>query len=272
LATDRWHTGAVRLVVCLACFAALAVPTGVLADGDPASDYLIGADAYLPYPPPAAAARAELSAALGAVRKQRGRVKVAVIATPSDLGAIPSLFGRPADYAKFLGLEIEYSYNAALLVVMPAGYGFYEGGRATPAADATLGALPAPDKSPDGLTRAAAQAVTALGRAGALVFTDTKKPSALPLVESARAGRPVKLRYQAADDSGRAAVVLTVFDGSRRIALFKRPEGALLLGAIYSVTWHVPVAAAHRSLAYCARATDPSGNRSPLTCAKLTVR
>ena len=261
-----------RFVVCLACLGALVIPAAVPADGDPASDYLIAADVYLPNPRPAAAARAELSAALAAVSKQHGRVKVAVIATPNDLGAIPSLFGRPADYAKFLGLEIEYSYNAALLVVMPAGYGFYKGGHATSVADATLGTLAAPDKSSDGLTRAAAQAVTALRRAGALVFTDTKKPSALPLVESARAGKPVKLAYQAADDSGRAVVVLTVLDGSRRIALFKRPEGAALLGVIYSVTWHVPAAAAHRVFAYCARATDPSGNRSPLTCTRLTVR
>ncbi len=213
-----------------------------------------------------------MSAALAAVHKQHGKVKVAVIATPNDLGAVPSLFGRPARYAKFLGLEIEFSYNAALLVVMPAGYGFYKGGHATSGADATLAALPAPDKSPDGLTRSAAQAVTALRRAGALAFTDTKKPSALPFVASARAGKPVKLEYQAADDSGRAAVVLTVLDGSRRIALFKRPEGAAVLGFVYSVTWHVPAAAAHRVLAFCARATDPSGNRSPLTCAKLTVR
>jgi len=261
-----------RLVACVACIAALVIPAAVLADGDPASDYLIVADAYLPYPPPAAEARAELTAAIAAVDKANGRVKVAVIATPNDLGAIPSLFGRPADYAKFLGLEIGFDYGASLLVVMPAGYGFYDNGRPTPAADATLAGLTVSDKSPDGLTRAAAQAVTALARAGALAYTDTRKPLALPTVEHAQAGKPVKLLYTASDDSGRTAVVLTVLDGSSRIALFKVALKAAVPGVQYSVTWHVPPATPHRAFAYCARATDPSGNRSPTTCAKLTVR
>ena len=260
-----------RFVGLCVCVAALVFPAAVLADGDPASDYLIVADAYLPYPPPPAAARTELSAALASVRKAHGRVKVAVIATPTDLGAIPSLFGRPSDYAKFLGQEIAYSYDAALLVVMPAGYGFYEDGKLTPAADATLRALSIGDKSPEGLTNADAQAVAALARQGALTYPDTRKPSAVPHVENARAGRPLKLLYQASD-GGRAAVVLTVFDGSRRIALFALPERTAAPGIMYSVNWHVPATAAHRVLTYCARASDAGGNRSATTCAKLTVR
>ena len=261
-----------RLVACLVCVAALALPAAVLADGDPASDYLIVQDAFLPYPPPDAAADAELSAALAAVRHEHGRVKVAVIATPNDLGSVSSLFGRPGDYARFLGLELRFAYGAALLVVMPAGYGFYNDGKLTPAADATLAGQSIADKSPAGLTRAAAQAVTALARAGALAYTDTTKPTATPLVETARAGRPVKLRYVATDDSGRAAVVVTVLDGARRLALINVPMRAAVTGPFYSVTWRVPAAVAHRALAYCARATDPSGNRSRTTCAKLTIR
>lgn len=258
-----------RLVACGLCIAALALPAAVLADGDPASDYLIVGDAYLPYPPPAA--RTQLNAALTAVRNAHDRVKVAVIATPNDLGSIPSLFGHPADYAKFLGLEITFAYTGALLVVMPAGYGFYDNGAPTPAADTTLGTLAIADKSPDGLTQAAAQAVTALAHVGALTYTDTRKPTAVPLPETAHAGKPAKLLYRASDDSGRAAVVLTVLTGSRGLALFKVPMRAAALGVMYSVTWHVP-ATAHGVFAFCARATDPSGNRSPTTCAKLTVR
>lgn len=259
-----------RLVACLVCVAALAVPAAVLADGDPASDYLVFGDAYLPYPPPAA--RTELSAALATVRKEHGRVKVAVIATANDLGSVPSLFGRPADYAQFLGQELKFAYGAGLLVVMPAGYGFYEDGKPTPAADTALGGLSITDKSPEGLTHAAAQAVTALAHAGALAYTDTRKPTALPQASSAQAGKAVKLQYQAFDDSGLAAVVLTVLDGSRRLALFNVPLRAVVAGALYSVTWHVSASTPRRALAYCARATDPSGNRSPIICAKLTVR
>jgi hypothetical protein len=262
----------VRLAVVLACLAALAVPATGLADGDPASDYLIAADAYLPYPPPPAEARAQLTSAIANAGRQHGRVKVAVIATPTDLGSIPSLFGRPGDYARFLGQELSYSYDAALLVVMPAGYGFYLDGRPTPAADAALAALSIGDKSATGLTHAAAQAVAALTRAGALAYTDTKKPTVTPHVEHGRAGRPLELLYQASDDSGRAAVVLSVFDGSRRIALVDVPARAAVPGVLYSVAWHVPSSAAHHVLAYCARATDPSGNRSATTCAKLSVR
>ena len=261
-----------RLVVCLACFAALAIPAAVLADGDPASDYLIGGDVYLPYPPPPAAVRAQLISAITAAGKTHGRVKVAVIASPTDLGSIPSLFDRAADYAKFLGQELSYSYDAALLVVMPAGYGFYQDGMPTPAANAALGALSIADKSSAGLTHAAAQAVAALSRVGALAYTDTKKPTAAPRVEHGRAGRALELLYEASDDSGRAAVALTVFDGSRRLALFKLPMRAAVFGVLYSVRWHVPASAAHHVLAYCARATDPSGNRSPTICAELSVR
>ena len=68
-----------RFVGLCVCLAALAFPAAVLADGDPASDYLIVADTYLPYPPPPAAVRAGLSDALVSVRKAHGRVKVAVI-------------------------------------------------------------------------------------------------------------------------------------------------------------------------------------------------
>lgn len=261
-----------RAVLLVACAVLLALPSVVLADGDPASDYLVVGDAYLPYPPPAAAARAELTAALATVQKDNGRVKVAVIATPTDLGAIPSLFGRPADYAKFLGEELSLTYAASLLVVMPAGYGFYDSAKPTPAADAVLAGLRITDRSPAGLTIAAAQAVTALARAGALAYTDTRKPVATPSVETGQAGKPLELAYQAHDDSGRAAVVLTVLDGSRRLALFKLPLRAAVLGATYSVTWRVPAALAQHALAYCAQATDPSGNRSQTICAKLTVR
>src|SRR5207245_1571519 len=69
------------------------------------------------------------------------RIKVAVVATKIDLGAIPSLFGKPAEYAKFLGQELSGYYIGPLLIVMPAGYGIYDGGRSTQAEDAILAGL-----------------------------------------------------------------------------------------------------------------------------------
>ena len=66
------------------------------------------------------------------------RVKVALIHTAEDLGAIPSLFGQPGEYAHFLGVELGLWYVGPLLVVMPAGFGVYDGGRSTAAAEQVL--------------------------------------------------------------------------------------------------------------------------------------
>lgn len=261
-----------RTALTLAVVVALALPFAVRADGDPASDYLIGADAYLPYPPPSAPARATLSAALAAARNASGRVKVAVIATPTDLGAIPSLYGQPGDYARFLGTEIRFAYPGPLLVVMPSGFGFAVNARADPAGDATLARIAIADRSPDGLTRAAAQAVTALAKAGALAYTDTKKPNVVPSPGKGTAGKPIELHYQASDDSGRVQVSLTVLAGSRTIAAFTFPMRPVNAGVLYAVRWTVPRAQAQRALALCARGVDPSGNRSAAVCAKLSIR
>ena len=51
-------------------------------------------------------------------------IRVAIIATPSDLGAVGSLWRQPQAYARFLGLELALSYKGRLLVVMPNGVGF----------------------------------------------------------------------------------------------------------------------------------------------------
>jgi hypothetical protein len=88
------------------------------ADGDPASDILVSANLSLPYPPPSGAAQQELKRAVDAVYRHRHRIKVAVIASEQDLGAIPSLFGKPADYARFLGQELSYVYIGPLLIVI----------------------------------------------------------------------------------------------------------------------------------------------------------
>ena len=76
------------------------------ADGDPASDYLITQNVYFPYRLPSEAVRAALERAADDVYAHGERVKLALIYDATDLGAIPSLFGRPVDYAHFLGLEI----------------------------------------------------------------------------------------------------------------------------------------------------------------------
>ena len=135
-----------------------------LADGDPASDYLITQQAFLPL-----SENVSLPLAGGFTRlvddaRAKGfPLKVAVIAGPSDLGAVPSLFGTPQRYASFLGQEDFYFWKDELLVVMPQGYGLYKARNLPPADRKVIARLPPPKtRDADGLVLAAERAVRAL--------------------------------------------------------------------------------------------------------------
>lgn len=97
-----------------------------LGDADPASDILIGANVFYPYSPVVAAdLERTLNAETAAAARARFPIKVALIASPPDLGALPGLFGKPQQYASFLDQEFGFLSNPhpPLLVVMPDGYG-----------------------------------------------------------------------------------------------------------------------------------------------------
>jgi hypothetical protein len=114
-----------RLLPVLAVAAALALtPATAFADGDPASDVLLLQDVYLPYAPgiPGPLAKT-ITTLLKTTRKAGFPLKVAIIADPKDLGAVPQFFGKPQSYAPFLQSEIAFNSKRPLLVVMPAGYG-----------------------------------------------------------------------------------------------------------------------------------------------------
>jgi hypothetical protein len=111
-------------VLAAALIAATIAPSVVLADGDPASDVLLGENVFYPYNPAVSPAlQNALNATTAAASRARFPIKVALIASPIDLGVIPSLFGRPQQYADFLEREISFQNPQLLLVVMPAGYG-----------------------------------------------------------------------------------------------------------------------------------------------------
>jgi hypothetical protein len=99
-------------------------PAATLADGDPASDILLaqtifyGADSGL-----TTAQAAQLQARLVSDAAHGHPLKVAVIASPNDLGAITAAWHKPQAYAKFLGTELSFVYHGTLLVVMPDGAG-----------------------------------------------------------------------------------------------------------------------------------------------------
>src|SRR5262249_50781056 len=79
------------------------------------------------------------------------------------LGAIPSLFGKPTEYARFLGTELSMTYVGPLLIVMPEGYGIYDGGRSTAAEQAVLSKLAVDGSTKDALVASAAKAAGGLG-------------------------------------------------------------------------------------------------------------
>jgi hypothetical protein len=114
---------ALKVLVALVLVLALA-PAGALADGDPASDVLLGENVFYPYTPAVpGAVQKSLNAETAAARRGGHPIKVALIASPIDLGVIPDLFGKPQKYAEFLDQEISFRTKQPLLVVMSTGYG-----------------------------------------------------------------------------------------------------------------------------------------------------
>jgi hypothetical protein len=152
------------LLALLLAVAVLSAPAGARADGDPASDVLLGENVFYPYTPPVSGAlQRTLNAATTAAAKGHFPIKVALIASPVDLGVIPDLFGKPQKYADFLDQEISFIAKEPLLVVMADGYGVVG---LKPAAQAAAGALPRPaGKSSDDLAQAALTAVHKLAAA-----------------------------------------------------------------------------------------------------------
>jgi hypothetical protein len=135
-----------------------------LADADPASDVLLGASVFYPYTPPVSpSVEKALNGEVAAAAHAHFPIKVALIGSPVDLGAIPSLFGEPQKYAAFLDQEISFSSRQMLLVVMPNGFGV---AGLDPAATSAAASLVKPQgRGSDAIARAAIAAVGRLAAA-----------------------------------------------------------------------------------------------------------
>jgi hypothetical protein len=250
----------------------LLLAAGAAADGDPASDVLLLQNAFFPVPAPSQDARTALSRAVAAAYAKGFRVKVAVVAAPTDLGSVPSLFDKPTDYAKFLGTELQLVYIGPLLIAMPAGFGIYDGGRSTASEETVLAPMPIGGTSADDLTRSAAAAVTALLQAGALRSKDILEPFAQPLQASGRRGRPLRLAFRLYDDSGRAGATLTLRTlAGRLVARIGVPLRRIGFQTIVRVTWTVPRTVAPGPLQLCVVPIDPSGNHGRIACDDVLV-
>jgi hypothetical protein len=154
-------------VAVMAGLAALAFASSARADGDPASDVLVGQTirVFMTFSAPDKTLEQRLALTTQEATAAGLPIKVAVIANKNDLGAVPQLFGQPQIYAYYLGSELRLWYKGTLLVVMPKGFGVsgpYPKARAhTALADIKLPAHPTAQE----LTDAADKALRALAAA-----------------------------------------------------------------------------------------------------------
>jgi hypothetical protein len=114
-----------KRTVLLLVIAACALAGTARADGDPASDYLLGTQVFLPYDVKLPKEKQqELISIVRDANKSGYAIRVALIASAYDLGAVTSLWRKPRPYARFLGAELQFVYKRRLLIVMPNGFGF----------------------------------------------------------------------------------------------------------------------------------------------------
>jgi hypothetical protein len=153
-----------RAVTFLTCLVA-GLPAGLATVPDarahthPAAHALPVRDAFYPTPPPSPEYMAALDGQLAAARSAGFPLKVAIIASETDLGALAVMFDHPENYALALRTELgPAKTRIPLLVVMPKGMGIADFD------DTTKVAWMTPDASngPDGLVRSAMEAVTFL--------------------------------------------------------------------------------------------------------------
>ena len=148
----------------LALLLALVLAPSARADGDPASDIL--APPWVRVYMTVTSRSPELERTLVATTQQVSDaglpIKVAIIGSKTDLGAVPQLWGKPQTYARFLGAELRLNFHDTLLVVMPQGFGIDGPYPQARGLAALAGIDPRRNPTPAGLTDAADQALRAL--------------------------------------------------------------------------------------------------------------
>ena len=141
------------------------LPVAARADGDPASDVLVSQDAFVPLDAATTAGEeARLEAVVAAAARRGYPIRVALIASSSDLGSVTALWRQPQNYAEFLGQELSLAVHARVLVVMPNGFGLYAAGGQRRSEHAALAGT-GPAASPARLATIAVTAVRNLAAA-----------------------------------------------------------------------------------------------------------
>jgi hypothetical protein len=144
---------------------ALVFAASARADADPASDVLYTQRIFLPFfGQKVDKAHADtLKAVVDRAYAKGYKIKVAIIASPTDLGGVPKMFARPQLYADFLGRELVFLYKGPLVVVMPQGIGFFHYRAPATREKRLLGRI-AVGRGANGLADAAIAAVAKLAR------------------------------------------------------------------------------------------------------------
>jgi hypothetical protein len=262
----RIPTAVSLVLVAFACFVG-----GASADGDPASDVLYTENVYLPYDTPPPGATAALKKAIDSVYARHYRIKVAVIGSQVDLGAVPSLWGKPTQYAKFLGTELETFYVGPLLIVMPSGFGIWDGGRSVAAERKVLDAAKVKGSDSEALTKTAADVVGRLLRARALKSKDIKAPFSYAFPSTVHRGATSRLKFGVSDDSAWSKTFATVLVGSRVLATLKTRLVRVTPTKPVAIPWKVPKSLPGKGVRVCVTAKDAAGNRSAKNCGPVTV-
>jgi cytochrome oxidase Cu insertion factor (SCO1/SenC/PrrC family) len=162
----RLRRAILAVALAVLAFCALgALSPAARADGDPGSDVLVYQNLFVAGDSNISIAQqVQLGDLLTSASHDGFTIRVAIIATPADLGAITQLWRKPTSYASFLGIELSLAYSQRLLVVMPDGFGFNWQGHSTAAAYQVLGKV-AVKPGGSGLAASAETAVRALASA-----------------------------------------------------------------------------------------------------------
>ena len=157
-------------------------PSPACADGDPASDVLVSEALFLPADA-AIPARDQLRlvSLLDAAKQNGLPIRVAIISSPSDLGAVSELWDQPRAYARFLGFELSLTSQAQLLVVMPDGVGYNSPGHPAPGIYDLVGRIPA-GRSGSALVSAAQAAVISVAETAHVRLVATPRPAGARLL------------------------------------------------------------------------------------------
>jgi hypothetical protein len=98
---------------------------------------------------------------------------------------------------------------------------------------------------------------------------DLRAPTVKALTSRGTPGKRIALRFQAADNSGRASVAFTVFLGRRPYGYLRTGLKSRRAGQVYTAEWSSTKMTG--TLRFCAEAYDPSGNESPPSCARIVT-